>query len=385
MLIEAFCLQCKARLESVTSRSERARRDRDNISQEKAQPSRRGRPSGGLTFPRDTFKRSIAIAESIEKNNAGKPYDRLDLAKSLNWSPNSSGFRQLITSSGRYGLTEGSYSADKITLTSLGSSIVAPTTEEEKAQSLREALLTPDLFRKVAEYYDRKMLPKEELFKNTLRKEFGVPVEDVESCYEVLMGNLGDYGIVQNIRGNEFLQLDKLAISATNHLEVPAITEPAEGQTLPSPTGTLPTSAKPQVFISHSKNKKILDQLKQMLEFGGFGREIAAERETTAIPIPDKVFGLMRKCNCAVINVSADEQEKQEEKGYRINQNVLIEIGAAFLQYDKRVILLVDKRVQLPSNLQGLNALYYEGDELSWEIGMRLQKALTEFRSGVLS
>jgi predicted nucleotide-binding protein len=93
----------------------------------------------------------------------------------------------------------------------------------------------------------------------------------------------------------------------------------------------------------------------------------------------------MRKCNCAVINVSADEQEKQEEKGYRINQNVLIEIGAAFLQYDKRVILLVDKRVQLPSNLQGLNALYYEGDELSWEIGMRLQKALTEFRSGVLS
>ena len=61
--------------------------------------------------------------------------------------------------------------------------------------------------------------------------------------------------------------------------------------------------------------------------------------------------------------------------------NVLIEIGAAFLLYNKRIILLVDKRVQLPSNLQGLAVSYYEGDELSWETGMKLQKALTEFRT----
>ena len=88
----------------------------------------------------------------------------------------------------------------------------------------------------------------------------------------------------------------------------------------------------------------------------------------------------MRECNCAVINVSADEQEKREDGSYGVNQNVLIEIGAAFLQYDKKVILLVDKRVRLPSNLQGLYRSHYEGDELSWETGMKLQEALTKFR-----
>jgi len=107
---------------------------------------------------------------------------------------------------------------------------------------------------------------------------------------------------------------------------------------------------------------------------------IAEERETTAIPIPEKVFGLMRGCDCAIINVSADEQEKREDGTYGINQNVLIEIGAAFLMYNKKVILLVDKRVELPSNLQGLYRCEYKGDELTFNTAMKLQKALSEFR-----
>lgn len=44
----------------------------------------------------------------------------------------------------------------------------------------------------------------------------------------------------------------------------------------------------------------------------------------------------MRQCNCAIINISADEQEKREDGSYGINSNVLIEIGGAFLNYDKK-------------------------------------------------
>lgn len=91
----------------------------------------------------------------------------------------------------------------------------------------------------------------------------------------------------------------------------------------------------------------------------------------------------MKKCNCAIIIVSADEEMKQEEGSYRINENVLIEIGGAFIHYDKRVILLVDTRLTLPSNLQGLYRCDYEGDELSWTVGMKLQEALTNFRKSL--
>ena len=114
-----------------------------------------------------------------------------------------------------------------------------------------------------------------------------------------------------------------------------------------------------------------------------FQYEIAEERETVAIPISEKVFGLMEKCNCSIINISADEEKKEANGTYRINENVLIEIGAAYLHYKRRVILLIDNRLRdrLPSNIKGLAAIFYEGDELSWSAGTKLQKALTEFRS----
>ena len=56
---------------------------------------------------------------------------------------------------------------------------------------------------------------------------------------------------------------------------------------------------------------------------------------------------------------------------------MLVEIGAAFLAYNRRVILLVDKRLTLPSNLQGLYRCEYKGDELD-------SNALTKFQQGLL-
>src|SRR2546422_11414710 len=115
-------------------------------------------------------------------------------------SPNSSLLRQLITSAGRYGLTEGGYQADKIGLTSLGSQIVAPTSEEQAKAGLRQALLTPDLFRRIFEFYDKKNIPKAELFRNALKKEFNVTPEDVDNCYSIITQNMRDYNLIQNIK-----------------------------------------------------------------------------------------------------------------------------------------------------------------------------------------
>ncbi len=108
--------------------------------------------------------------------------------------------------------------------------------------------------------------------------------------------------------------------------------------------------------------------------------ELAVSEETSAIPVPEKVFNSMRMCNSAVIIVSVDEEPKGDETP-SINQNVLIEIGAAFVLYNKKVILLWDKRLPVPSNLQGLYRSEFEGDELSWKSGMKLMKALKDFQN----
>lgn len=134
-----------------------------------------------------------------------------------------------------------------------------------------------------------------------------------------------------------------------------------------------------RVFISHGKNMEIVDQVKTTLEIAGIQAEVAVEEESTAIPVPDKVFGAMRSCTAGIICVSAEAGVVDE--AFTLNQNVLIEIGAAFVLYDKRVVLLWDKRVPVPSNLQGLYRCEYEGDELSWSTGMKLMKAIQGFRA----
>jgi Predicted nucleotide-binding protein containing TIR-like domain len=131
------------------------------------------------------------------------------------------------------------------------------------------------------------------------------------------------------------------------------------------------------VFITHGKNMDIVEQVQTLLDVAEIESEVAEEEETTAIPVPQKVFDAMRRCNAGITVVSA---EGSTEDGFRINENVLIEIGAAFLLYEQRVVLVWDKRLPVPSNLQGLYRCEYEGDQLDWPAGMKLMKAIQGFK-----
>lgn len=141
------------------------------------------------------------------------------------------------------------------------------------------------------------------------------------------------------------------------------------------------SARKSRIFVSHGKNMEIVDQIKAMLEFAEFEYDIAEEEETTAIPVPEKVLTAMRRCDAAVICVTAADEHRDSAGQYAINENVLIEIGAAFVLYDRKVVLLWDKRLQIPSNLQGLYRCEFEGNELSWGIGMRLMSAVSKFKA----
>lgn len=136
-----------------------------------------------------------------------------------------------------------------------------------------------------------------------------------------------------------------------------------------------------RVFITHGRNKDIVEQVETMLGVTEVAFEVAVETESTAIPVPEKVLGAMRRCNAAIICVSVEEDRKDESGNYTINENVLIEIGAAFVLYDKKVILLWDKRLGVPSNLQGLYRCEFEGDEIGFKEVMRLMKAVKDFRT----
>ena len=125
-----------------------------------------------------------------------------------------------------------------------------------------------------------------------------------------------------------------------------------------------------------------MKQIKELLTFGKFDAVVSVEHETVSKPVPDKVLDDMRRCYAAIIHVGT-EQELLDKSGSVhkvLNQNVLIEIGAAMALYKRRFILLVERGANLPSNLQGLYEVRYDGDKLDYEATMKLLRAFNEFR-----
>jgi hypothetical protein len=138
---------------------------------------------------------------------------------------------------------------------------------------------------------------------------------------------------------------------------------------------------KVRVFISHGKNTDLVEQVETMLGLAEIESEVAVKEETSAIPVPEKIFAAMRRCEAGIIIVSKEEGNRDVSGNYGINDNVLIEIGAAFVLYDRRVVLLWDKDLPVPSNLQGLYRCEFTGEELSWSAGMKLMKAIKGFKA----
>jgi len=149
----------------------------------------------------------------------------------------------------------------------------------------------------------------------------------------------------------------------------------------PSKSVSPPPPERLRVFIAHGKNLEIVSQIETMLELADIDSEVAEEEETPAIPVPDKVLNAMRRCSAGIIAVTVEQGPDADANNFTLNENVLIEIGAAFVLYDRRVVLVWDKRLPVPSNLQGLYRCEFEGEELSWGAAMKLMKAIQKFKN----
>jgi predicted nucleotide-binding protein len=347
-------------------------------------------------FPLVSLQQAQGVASAIVDNFGAVEGPPPDIALAMNISPTSSAWQPLAGSAVAYGITEGGVNASVIKLTPLGRRLVAPETEGEDVAARREAVLVPRIMREFFEKYRRAKFPGDVIGQNVL-KSIGIPAERAEAALDVLKANGKYAGIIRDTPTGPFVSLDSPMIPAP--AATTAIHESFEGVTGVSHDKTAivavstpvvsPMVSKAvdepranKVFITHGKQKAIVAQLKELLEYGHFDPVVSVERESTAIPVPEKVFEDMRSCGAGVIHVSAEGKyvDGSGNEHTKINDNVLIEIGGAIALYGKKVILLVEKGVALPSNLQGLYRCEYEGTQLSYDATMKLLKTFSQFR-----
>lgn len=342
--------------------------------------------------PRHSLREALTVAQALTDNFAGHDTAPHQVAMALNISPTSSAWRTLTGAALAYGLTSGAYGSDKIGLQDLGRRATAPTEEGDDIKAKAEAALKPRVFSQFFTKYQRAKFPPDNIAKNVLQQEFGVPTERADEVLTILKDNGAFVGFIHQTKTGPFVSTDELSPSPVmlpteEQLETPPIAPKATSQLLtetsPARTETVPPPSKDvrpfKVFISHGRDMGIVDQVKDVLDLYDIEYEVAVEEETTAIPVPQKVLAAMRRCEAGVMIVSADDDDAA--RSGTINNNVLIEIGAAFVLYDQKVVLLWDKRLKVPSNLQGLYRCEFEGGQLTFSAGTKLAKAIKGFRT----
>lgn len=296
--------------------------------------------------PRHSLREALTVAQALTDNFAGRDTAPHQVAMALNISPTSSVWRTLTGPAVAYGLTSGAYGSDKIGLQDLGRRATAPTEEGDDLKAKAEAGLKPRVFSQFFTKYQRAKFPSDNIAKNVLQQEFGVPADRADEVLTILKDNGAFVGFIHQTKTGPFVSTDDLSPSP---VMLPA---GEEGESPPKETGSPKSSEEPlvkqtrpqspapadtpvfKVFISHGRDMGIVEQVKDVLDLYDIEYEVAVEEETTAIPVPQKVLAAMRRCEAGVMIVSADDDDAA--RSGTINNNVLIEIGAAFVLYEGR-------------------------------------------------
>lgn len=359
----------------------------------------------------------MRIPQAILDHYAGKATTPIQLAKAIQMDPKGSQIRVLSGSAIAFGLTEGGAQSPSIAVTPLARRIVRPKSEGDDLLAKREAVLLPRVFGDFLRQYDGHPFPRKDIALNVL-EEMGVPREKAEDVLERIESSARYVGFLEQIKDKTYVTLQGTTAappaedeSGETHEEARSADVPAREQVdessfaaplRPPAASPVPRQTEPQgaalnaaiaddkrrrrVFITHGKNRDLVEPIKKLLEYGELEPVISVERQSVSKPVPEKVMDDMRGSGAAIIHVDADRTITDADGAEHVllNPNVLIEIGAAMAFYGRRFILLVRDGVKLPSNLQGLYEVRYTGDNLDAHATIKLLEAIKDIKNYVL-
>lgn len=361
---------------------------------------RRRAPVMQTDVPSMSLDQALRVPRAIAEQYASKPTTPLNVAAALEMTPTSGPFKALCGAAIAYGLTEGGYNAQQISITPLGKRIVRPLQEGDELVARREAVLKPRVVGDFLRRYGGSSLPKDAIAVNVL-EEMGVPRERAAEAFALVTENSAAVGLLKTIKDKRYVDL-----SGSSPAGQPSVgTEGSDDENPPpgelasdvgvdaalAPPHPAPSRAgldrtKRRVFLTHGKNTSFLDPIKKLLAFGELEPVVSAEKQTVSKPVPEKVLTDMRTCGAAIIHVDAERVlvDREANEHIVLNENVLIEIGAAMALYGRRFILLVKEGIRLPSNLQGLYEVRYQGDALDGVATIRLLEAINDIKNHAL-
>jgi hypothetical protein len=318
---------------------------------------------------------------------------RLTLAELLDVSPASSVFRELVASSRLYGYTTGGINSTEFALTDLGEEV----TSEDEAVSIaamKKGVMNIVPFKAFFDAFGTKRIPAPTAFREFLSKHAGVPIAHVEDCMDHVLADARAAGLTRSMKGGaEYVDLEGVPVLMSD--DEPGIDEPnleprekaepehastnGNGKVHDSDgNGNVKTRAS-KIFVGGRKGKS-LDQLMKMLAEYKIPAKLAEDEPNRGRPISEKVADTMRECGAGIIVFTPDVelQDKDGNPVWMPSDNVVHELGAAAMEYGKRIVIFREERVTLASNYSDIGHIVFKEGELNAK-AIELFRELVDF------
>jgi hypothetical protein len=181
---------------------------------------------------------------------------------------------------------------------------------------------------------------------------------------------------VELFTGSRLSQEDQAtSVEGESHLEIES----------DATTQTSAAAEELRLLISHTGKTELVDQLEVALKFANIRSAVverlrATKTTSAAGPVAEHLLQAMRQCSAAIIIVSTDDCSIDQTAEAVLREDVLVEIVAAFVFYQRRVVLLWDESILVPQNLRSMNRCEFKGGRLEWEDAVRLMQAIKELK-----
>lgn len=346
----------------------------------------RTKGSVNRNYPSLSLEDALEIPRAIQNGASGMPVSRLTLAELVNRSPAASGFRDRLLASRAYGLTVGGVNADQFELTAIGDAATGAD-EVARGDALQRAVLNVEPYRAFLTAYNGKKVPSATPFREFLVQSASVPPDRAQECMESILRDAELVGFIRDLKGSKYIDLSgspsaEPAVGGGIDVdreawEVEEVESASRVSAVEPPIHTRGEPGMPKkVFIAHGKDRVPLDQLKKMLDQFKVRYAVAVDEPHQGRPISAKVANLMRdECSSAIFIFTADEMFlHRDEAGntaevWRPSENVVYELGAASILYDRRIVIFKDWRVTFPSDFSDLGYIEFEPDQLVGQMG----------------
>lgn len=349
-------------------------------------------------IPAYSLEQALRVPRAIADNYNLKPTSSLNVAAAMNFGPTTGPFRMITGAAVAYGLTNGGGQSPQIELTPLAVRILRPKKEGDDQVAMREAFVKPRVINQFLRQYDNGAIPRRDIAINVLTQDMAVPEKRAEAVLDMILEGARSLKLIKKIKDKEYVSLEVAGVSPSEEetydpdeaTELDADVKDEKTFTTEVNTTTAHRNVQEaveetnkRVFITHGKNKDLIEPIKKLISYGKYLPVVAVERTSVSKPMPDKVMGMMRSCGAAIIHVDVEQTitDRSGNDHLILNPNVLIEIGAAQALYGRRFVLLVREGVKLPSNLQGLSEVRYSGEKMDSDVTLALLDALQDIQN----